>query len=162
MIENEIFSKVQLVVKEIIEERGCQEVTGKIFYQKFIGKFSFLIKLLIDAKRKDIIDTFNSTIESIRDTLPNKLEQCCLSATDENVNKFISLFLEGKPEPYIASWNTYLARKSSGGNRKTRRHNNKKTKKVYQKTMSTRKNRILKKSKRMKYKKGLFVDKPNK
>lgn len=50
MIENEIFSKVQLVVKEIIEERGCQEVTGEIFYKKFIGKFSFLIKLLINAK----------------------------------------------------------------------------------------------------------------
>jgi len=155
MIERELFPKVQVVVKEIIANGECQTVTGLEFYENILSKFNFITRPFIRLKKDEIINTFNLTIEGIRDTVSTKLDAFCSNATDENVNKLISLFLEGKHQSYIDSWNEYLAStKSKGGRRKTRRCNNKKTKKVYRKTKSTKKNvknRILK-SKRMKYK----------
>ena len=125
----ELFSRVQLVVKEIIERRECLTVTGRQFYENLLSKSGFMNRQLIRYNEVNIITTFDSTIEGIRDTEPEKLAQICDSATDENVNKLISLFLRGNK--YEDKWKNYLTR---GGRHKTRRRNKNKTKKVYQKT----------------------------
>lgn len=127
----ELFSRVQLVVKEIIERHECLKVTGHQFYENLLSKSGFMNRQLIRYNEVNIITTFDKIIEGIRDTEPEKLAQICDSATNENVNKLISLFLRGNK--YEDNWKNYLTR---GGRRKTRRRNKNKnkTKKVYRKT----------------------------
>jgi hypothetical protein len=133
----ELFSRVQLVVKDIIETRECLTVTGLQFYTNLLSKSGFVSRQLIRHYQPEIITTFDEIIEGIRDTEPEKLAEICDSATDENVNKLISLFLKGNK--YEDKWKNYLTR-GGRGRRKTRRRNKNRTKKVRRKPKSMRKN----------------------
>lgn len=129
MIERELFSKLQVVVKDILTNNQCQTVTGNEFYEKFVSQFNFITKIFISGRKDEIIDTFNRRIVSMREE-QSYLLRLCSDDHDDNVNKFISFFLKRQPQPYIDSWNNYLnSSKSKGGRRKTRRLNKKKTKK---------------------------------
>jgi len=132
MIERELFSRLQVVVKEIIVENKCLTVTGDEFYEKFVSQFGFIAKIFISGRKDEIIDTFNRRIISMREELIYLSNLCSQNSEniDKNVNKFISFFLRHQPEPYIDSWNNYLvSNRSKGGRRKTITCNKKKTKK---------------------------------
>lgn len=123
LLSREIFSKVQMVVQGIIQEKRCLTVTGQEFYNRLLSEFGFFTGLLIRPHQEIIVTTFGSRIKFLREE--GLLPQLCA-----NSNEIISLFLRDQSE-LKKSWEIYLSTsKSGGGRRKTRTRNNKKTKKM--------------------------------
>jgi hypothetical protein len=127
LLSKEIFSKVQVVVKEIIQEKKCLTVTGREFYDKFYGKFGFFTRLLISSHQDLIVTTFDTKMTTLRE-IANYIVKWCPDNSDNTVNKLIVHFLKGNAE-LESSWNTYLESIPKGGRRKPRTRNNKKTQK---------------------------------
>jgi len=130
LLSREIFSNVQLVVRDIITEGKCETVTGQNFYDRLLSRFGFFTGLLIRQHQELIVTEFDSLINGIRDTELEKLKKICSPDTVDNVNKLITLFLVGKGQ-LENSWKSYLtlSSRSKGGRRKTITCNRKKTKK---------------------------------
>ena len=146
--KKEIFDKLKVVVKDIIESNGFTPgvvgitITGEDFYNKFISLFGWkspIIKTGISSNKNDIIQIFNIIYENNTDKI---LELAHAANTDINVRTInVMDFVIDKVEEItgyqvITDWQTYKTKYPSGGRRRRFRTKKRKTKKY--KRMSKR------------------------
>ena len=136
---DEVFQKLEKVIKEIISKKEYDSITGQKFYDKFkveFGVFSSLaLRTGIKTQKSRIILLFNENIDEFK-------EFCSYYHEDINtgVRTIVNLMIDRSDNDELESqWERYK-RKSNGGKRR-KSMKNIKTKKNNLQNIKTRKNK---------------------
>ena len=141
---DEVFQKLEKVIKGIISKKEYDSIIGKKFYDKFKVEFGVFsspaIRAGIKSQKQTIIDTFNNNIDDFKEFCSYYTEDP--EDIDTGVRTIVNLMIDRSDNDELKrQWDIYK-RKSNGGKRrkgmkniKTKKNNlqNKKTRKWSQK-----------------------------
>ena len=131
---DEVFRKLEKVIKEIITNREYVNITGEKFYDKFKVEFGLLsspvIRTGIESQKDTIIAMFDSDKERI-----NEFKELCIAAREniDNIGSFVKTIISvmvaaANNNELDAQWNRYKYGIIGGKSRKSKNISKNKTK----------------------------------